>query len=180
MKIFRKTILTPILFLIIVIIFISFFILPTFDQIKKISQNISSLELDLENLEKRAENIKNFKRKFPTIKDNLSLFENSFVNREFPIEFVNFLENTAKSYQISLEISLLKSEKNYLSFQIIVIGPPKEIFRFVEKVENCSYLVQIEKININKLSETETKAKEMEKISGPILKSIFSIQVQTK
>jgi hypothetical protein len=180
MRMLKKIIFVPTLILIIAIIFISFFILPTFNQIKKISQNISSLKLDLGNLEKRAENIKNFKREFPTIKDNLSLFENSFIDREFPINFVNFLENTAKSYQLSFEISLLKSEKNYLSFQIITIGPSKETFRFIEKVENCPYLVQIERLNFSKLSETEIKTKEMEKISGPILKSIFSIQVQTK
>jgi Tfp pilus assembly protein PilO len=180
MKIFKKTIFIPILTLMLAIVFIWFFIFPTLIQIRKISENISSLKFDLANLERRAENIKDFKKQFPTIKENLSLFENQFVDREFPLEFINFLENLAKGSQISYEVSLLKSEKNYLSFQITAIGPPRNVFRFIEKFENCPYLVQIEKLNISKLSETEIKAKGMEKIAGPILKSIFSFQVQTK
>lgn len=176
----QKKILILFLIVILAILFLFLVIFPTFKRIKNISQKILETKSNLENIEKRTENLQSFRKKFPTIKDNLFLFENSFVDKEFPIDFINFLENTANSHQILFEISSLNSGKGFLSFQIKAIGEAPNIFRFLDKIENCSYLVQIEKLTLTKLSETELKAKEMEGFPANSLKLNFSFKVQTK
>lgn len=177
----KQTLLLNLFFTLAILLFsIVFLLSPTLKDIKHISQNLFKIESDLRNIEKRVENLRNFKRQFPSLRENLSLFEKSIVDKELPIDFINFLENVASSNQILFEISLLNKGKDLLSFQINAIGSPQNIFRFLEKIENCPYLLQGEKIVITKMSETELKTKGLEKFPLGSLKSTFSIRVQTK
>lgn len=176
----QKNLLTLFLIVALAILFIFFFILPAFKKIEDISQKISETKANLEDIEKRAEVLQNFRKKFPTLKENFSLFENSFVSKELPVDFISFLESTANNYQILSEISLLSSGKDFLSFQVKAIGLPQNVFRFLDRVENSPYLVQIEKITLTKLSKTELKSKELESLSLEGLKLTFSFKVQTK
>lgn len=174
----KKTILISIVTLLLAILFIFFLILPTLKEIKKISQKISETKTNLKEIEKRTEILSNFKKKFPEIKENLSIFENSMVEKDFPVNFISFLESTAKDCQIFSEISLSPKGKDFLSFQIKAVGFPQNIFRFLEKVENSPYLVQSEKIIISKISESEVKEKK--EIPAGSLKLDFSLRVQAK
>lgn len=174
----KKTILILTLSLAIFVSFISFLILPTLKEIQKISKKISQVKTDLENVEKRSESIQNFKKQFPEIEENLDRFERLFVDKEFPIDFINFLEGIAQNCQILLEISLLKSEKENLSFQVVARGSPQNVFRFFEKFENSPYLIKVEKLNILKMAEIGSKEKE--NLPEANLKLFFSFSIQTK
>lgn len=176
----QKNLLTLSLIILLAILFIFLLIFPTLKRIKNISQKISEAKANLEDIEKRAKDLQSFKKKFPTLKENLSLFENSFIDKELPVDFINFLESTANNYQILSEISLLSSGKDFLSFQVKAIGLPKNVFRFLDKIENSPYLVQIEKLILTKLSEAELKTKELEGLPLESLKLTFSFKVQTK
>lgn len=169
-----------ILIFLITAVLIFFLILPTLNSIKKISQEISGIKSDLEEIEKRTEAIKEFKKKFPAIKEDLFQFQNSFVDKEFPIDFINFLEGMIKNYQVLSEIKLIGTGKDFLSFQINASGSPQEIFRLLEKTENIPYLVQIEKITLSKVSESELKEKKLETTLIEGLKLVVYFKVQTK
>jgi len=155
-------------------------ILPSFKEIKRISKEISQTNSKLEEIEKRQEEIEKFKKLSPEIKENLSKFENFLVNKEIPIDFVEFLEKMAKDLTIQSQISISSFSKESISFQIKGMGSPENVFKFIEKVENCNYLIQIEKIRISKLTEAELKMEEFKGFSKNDLKFEISFSVLTK
>jgi chaperonin cofactor prefoldin len=176
----RKTILFLVPSLIFFFLFIFFLILPNLNQINKISKEISQTKTKLEEIEKRQKEIEKFKKLSPEIKGDLSKLENSFVNKEIPIDFVEFLEKIAKGLEIQSQISILSSSKDSISFQIKGVGAPENVFKFIEKVENCNYLIQIERMRISKLSEAELKTEEFKGFSKNDLKFEISFSVLTK
>jgi hypothetical protein len=176
----RKTILFLVAFLIFSFLFIFFLIFPNLNQINKISKEISQTKIKFERIEKLQKEIEKFKKLSLEIRGNLSKLESSFVNREIPIDFVEFLENVAKGLEIQAQISILSSSKDSISFQIKGVGVPENVFKFFEKIENCNYLIQIERMRISKLTEAELKMKEFEKFSKNSLKFEISFSVLTK
>lgn len=180
MSLKKKIIFLSVSFLILFSFLISFLIFPLFKDIKKISEQLLSTKADLIILEDKILNLQDFREKYPKIKDNLLMFESSLVDKEIPIDFINFLEKTGQDSQVSIEISSPKPLEDFLSLQIKVVGLPKNLFRFLEKIEKSQYLAKIEKINISKLTEIELKSKEFEKFSSEDVKASFSLKVYTK
>jgi competence protein ComGC/acylphosphatase len=176
----RKIILFSILFSILFLSILFFLILPNIKEIKRISKEISQTKSKLEEITRRQEEIEKFKRISPSITENLSKLENSFVNREIPVDFVEFLEKMAKDLKIQSQISILSSSKDSLSFQIKGVGVPESVFKFIEKIENCNFLIQVERIRISKLSEAELKTEELKGFSKNDLKFEISFSVLTK
>jgi acylphosphatase len=176
----RKTILFSILFSFFLLLIFFFLILPSLKEIKRISKEISQTKLKLEGITKRQEEIEKFKKLYPEIKEDLSRLENSFVNKEIPIDFVEFLEKMAKDLKIQSQISILGSSKDSISFQIKGAGNPENVFKFIDKVENCNFLIQVERIRISKLSEAELKMEEFKGFSKNDLKFEISFSVLVK
>jgi hypothetical protein len=176
----RKTILSSIFFSLFILLILFFLILPNFNEIKRISKEISQAKIKLEGITKHQEEIEKFKKLYPEIKEDLSKFENSFVNKEIPIDFVEFLEKMAKDLKIQSQISILSSSKDSISFQIKGVGTPENVFKFIEKVENCNYLIQGERMRISKLSEAELKIEEFKGFSKNDLKFEISFSVLAK
>jgi len=160
-----RTILFSVLFSILFLLISIFLILPTFREIKRTSKEISQTKSKLKEIAQRQEEIEKFKKIFPEIKENLLKFENSFLNKEIPIDFVEFLEKIARDLKVQSQIAILGSSENSISFLIRGAGFPENVFRFIEKVENCNYLIQIEKIRMSKLSEVELKVEEFKEFS---------------
>jgi len=180
MTIKSKTILLSIFFSVSFLLILLFLILPNIEEIKRISREISQTKFRLEEISKRQEEIEKFKKLPPEIKENLSKFENSFVNKEIPVDFFEFLEKMAKDLKIQSQISILSFSKDSFSFQIKGVSTPENVFRFIEKIENCNYLIQIEGIRISKLSEAELKMEEFKGFSKNDLKFEISFSVLTK
>ncbi len=176
----RKIILSSIFFLIFFLLIFLFLIFPTLKELKRISREILQTNLKLEEIERRQEEIEKFKKLPSEIKENLSKFENFLVNKEIPIDFVEFLEKMAKDLNIQSQISISSFSKDSISFQIKGVSSPENVFKFIEKVENCNYLTQIEKIRISKLTESELKREEFKEFSKNDLKFEIFFSVLTK
>jgi len=176
----KKTIFLSISFLLFLFSFVVLLILPHFKKIKEISKEISQVRLQLKKNEERKKEIEKFKSLLPQIQQDFAKFESSFVYKEIPIDFVEFLEKMAKDLQIQSQTSILTSSKDIFSFHIKGIGFPENVFRFIERIENCNYLTQIEKLNIKKVTEVELKKEETERFSSNDLKFEISFSVLTK
>jgi acylphosphatase len=176
----KKTTIFLLISLLLFFLFIFLLILPSIKKISETSKEISKTKARLEEISKQQEEIERFKKIFPDIKENLLKFENSFVSKEIPVDFVEFLEKMARDLQIRSEISILSSSKDSISFEIKGAGSPENVFKFLEKVENCNFLIQIERLRISKLTEAELKIKEYEGFSKNDLKFEVSFSVLTK
>lgn len=178
MSVKAKKILILVSFFFFTIFFAYFFNFLLLKKTKEIISQILIFQEKLLETDKKLENLEAFKKEKAKNKENFEFFKEVFVDKEFPIAFINFLEETAQSLNLSQEISLGKnekgSEKDYLSFQIKLSGSSQGLLHFLEKIENCKYLIQIERVNFFK-----DKKSEDENLSES-LKLVVFLKVKTK
>jgi len=165
---------------------IVFLIYPTLRDIKKDSQSIISQKAALLSLETKMANIEEFKNYLKEITPDLEKIDKLFIDPDLPVDFIGFLEKTAQNSQVFLKISPAipqKIEKDpwpSIFFQLNIFGSPAQFLKFLEKLESGSYLVEIQNLNIVKLTEAELKSKELERFSSGDLKSTISLKVFTE
>ena len=177
--IFKNKINLSLLIFSILIIGLTFFVIyPVFKEIKTNSEDLISKKQSFTSLEMKIENLKNSQVFLSEIKPNLEKINQLFINFELPVDFINFLEKTAEESDIVIEILALPSQKiekdswPSIFFQISSITSFDKFLRFLEKIENSSYLIKPQNLNIRRLGEREIELNDV--------KIILSIKVYAK
>lgn len=160
----NKTNFTIVVFLTLIILSVVFIILPIFQNINNNAnalisekQNFTSLEADISNLEK-------FKILYKNLEEILDKINGLFVDSEVPVEFITFLEDTSEKCQLKIEI-IPSSEKkiqegawSYLNFQINTTGSFPNFMKFLDKLENSQYLIEVQSVSVSKLTQEQKGA----------------------
>jgi len=166
----QKIYLTSVLFGILFLLLIIFGILPSLGKVKKSSQELSFQKSTLNLFQSQLEDLRDFQKKFTSYQSLLAKLENSFVVKEAPIRFIEFLEKEAKSSDISLEIvplNLKPSEVDLwfpLGFSLSFGGSFPDCLRFLERLERGPFLVEISQLNIGRISEKSTWQRKFENL----------------
>lgn len=131
--------------------------------IRDIKENSQQLLLEEEAriiFSEEKENFKNFKEIYQEIEPNLEKTKEFFAGSE--IEFIYFLEETAVSNNVLIGISSVSSAGgepwSSLNFNLQASGSFSDFSRFIEKLENSSYLIEIHEVNIRRMAEREKPA----------------------
>jgi Tfp pilus assembly protein PilO len=175
-----------VIFSVLIISSVVFLIYPLFKEIKMNSEDLISKKQELLSLEAKVENLKEFQSLWPEIEPNLKKVDQLFIDSEVPVEFIGFLETTARDYGLSIEISpALSSETEKdlwpsLSFQISSTASFSKFLKFLAKIETSPYLIEIQSLNGKRLTERELELKDFEKFSLGDVKTTLSIKVYTK
>jgi len=152
----KKKILYILIFLVISVIFIS---LPIFI-LKSIQENskeiLKTREKIKENLDSFEEILK-YKRTIKEKQGEIEQIKENILNLNFPLPFVQFLEEKAKELNIEIEevpnLSQIQRSKEkefgFLFFSISVSGEKEKLLLFLKKIENEKFLVEIEKVTIS-------------------------------
>jgi len=173
-----------------VVIFLLVFLVihPLFKEIKKNSEDFVSVKKELNSLKAQAKNLEEFRNFYQKNLSDLEKIDKLFINSEIPIEFISFLEKNAQDSGIPIKISILpqtqkgteKEQWTSLQFQISTFGSFSNISKFIEKIEIAPYLIRIQNLNINRLTERELESEEFKGFSLGDVKAIFLIKVYTK
>lgn len=156
-----------------------------FNGIKKDSENFSSRREQIFVLEKRIENLENFKKTSEETEFDLRKIDNLFIDPVVPVDFITFMEKTADNLSLSHKISpnlSAKTDQNKwtsLVFELNLTGSFSNLMKFLEKMENSPYLIKIQKLKINNLSGGSVKTKIDKDISSGDINAILSIEVFT-
>ncbi len=143
------------------------FVIPSF--LKGIRENSQELLLEKKKiilLEKQRKNLQKLDEIYKTYQPEFKKIENLFIDAENLIEFVNFLEKNASDCNVQLKISNLvkktEKEKPWQSFslQLVVSGSFPNFLKFLEKLENGPYLIEIIDLNTKRLVGDEIKKEE--------------------
>ena len=186
MAITNKIKIAIVIFLILTIIFVVFSIWPLLREIKESSENILSQKAALVTLEAKTKNLEEFKSNYQEIKPNLEKIDALFIDPEVPVDFIRFLEKTSRESQADLKISpafptqITKEPWPSLLFQLTTTSSFPNFLKFLEKLESSIYLIEIQSLNISRLTETELKAPEFEKFSLGDVRARVSLKVFTK
>ena len=178
----NKTNLSLIIFFLLGVFLSIFLIYPLYKDIQNSSQELISQKQKLLFLEDKIKNIEGFKKNYREIKENLEKIKSLLIKSEAPISFISFLEKSYQDCQISIKISpssFRKEKKDNwpsITFQISSICPPSNFFKFIEKIESGPFLVEINNLNIARLTEINLRSKECQECSLGDIKVSLSVK----
>ncbi|MCH8741391.1 hypothetical protein IH779_00570 [Patescibacteria group bacterium] len=143
------------------LILIIFIIFPLINSIKNISKDLVSQNSEIFLLEQREDNLKNLKKIYNSNQKNLEKIDASSVNLNTPIGFIGFLEKIAVDSQAGVEISLTEGKssfENSLLFSVSLGSSFPNFLKFLEKLENGPYFIEVSSLNIRRTIEGEISA----------------------
>ena len=116
--------------------------------IKKNSAQFISSKKALANLEANFENQRDLEKLLRDREDGLETAKAGFIDIETPIHFFEFLEKNAEECSLVIEISSLsaqeiKGEDKILGLQMKLLGREDDFMKFLERIENSDYLIEI-------------------------------------
>ncbi len=181
----KKIYTSLVFFALVILIFIFLIICPLLTDIKKDSQDFILQKNNFAELQLRKENFNQLRDFYQSRQEELKRIDNLFINRETPIEFIEFLEEKAKDSFLAIEISATFSKKaesekwNFSNYQLSLNGSFPNILKFLEKIETAPYLIEISNLNIRKLSEKEKEFRSHDNVEGDVWADLM-IKVYTK
>lgn len=155
-------------FIIIGIIALIFVIFFSFEAIKKSSEDFISQKKALAEIEFKTENFADMEKIYQNYKTNLEKIDLLFIEKDTPIEFIEFLERNASNCLLSTNLSSLSFQKtdkdtekipwDFLNLQMGIEGTFPDFLKFLEKLENSPYLIEVSNLNIRKTQKEEFPA----------------------
>ena len=164
----KKIYLILIIWVVLFGILIRFGLLFFIREFEKTSQGLAFQKRALQFFQLRIEDFENFQKNYSLYQPVFEKIDSSFVNREVPIEFIKFLEEEAKSSDLLIEISPLgiKPTKTDpwipVGFQVSLEGPFSNCLRFLERLEQSSFFVEINQLDVRRIEEKKARLKESE------------------
>lgn len=126
--------------------------------IQKSSQELISQKKELILFKQKGESLENLRGKYKAYQQNLEKINNFFVDSTLPIEFIRFLEKSALDSQASIRVSSTKEitgPEPALSFNTSLSGSFANLLKFIDKLENSPYLIEIDNLNVKKLGREQ-------------------------
>ena len=124
--------------------------------IQKDSQELISIKKELASLSQQEKDLENLQKKYEIYQQNLEKINNFFIDSTFPVEFVQFLKNSASDAHISMKISLateIKEPEPALSYNTTLAGSFANLLKFIDKLENGPYLIEINSLNVKEFAQ---------------------------
>jgi hypothetical protein len=162
---------------------VGFLIYPLYEEIQGASQEMIFQKQKLIALESKIKNIEEFRKNHTKIKESLKKTEDLFINSEAPVDFIYFLEETSQICQVPIEISPSGAKQEggdswvSIGFRISSSSYFPNFLRFLEKLESAPYLININGLSINALSEKELLSKGFESAPFGYVQASLSIKV---
>jgi len=142
---------------------IIFLIFPLFNNIRKGSEEIIKQKEALFLLEAKTKNLREARMIYQKIGPELEKTKSLFINPAMPVGFTAFLENLSRETNTDLAIVPLTQEKTKTDvwqpffLQLNLKGAFPDFLKFLEKLENSPYLIEIVTLDVRE--GTNDKAK---------------------
>ena len=142
-----------------IVLMVVFILVPFFQKISINSKELTSQKENLAVLEAKAANLERFKNLYSGLREILEKIDDLFVNAEVPVEFIGFLEDISSESNLAIKIVPSGEERGgywpSLSFQMTGTGSFDDLLKFLEKLENSPYLIEVKNVSVGALPEKE-------------------------
>lgn len=145
------------------LVLIVFFVWPLLKDIDNSSKDLVFARNGMAALRDQTSQAENFKQNYQAYKFNLERIDQMFVDQNNPVNFIEFLENTAYSQGVSAQVSLLpysQSPQQFIMMQLVSKGGFSNISNFLKKVEAGPYLLEIESLTIQNSQDSKAIPKD--------------------
>lgn len=148
-------------------------------------ETLASLKKTQFSLQEQADNFVKLNKDYRSHLSEIKTMDTIFVDEAAPVDFLSFFEGVSQAENLSIKInpSLPQRSKNdvwgSMIFQVSAQGRLKNFLRFLEKLENGPYLMEIFTFNLKK---TKTPAETARPGENPIneVEATFSLRTYTK
>jgi hypothetical protein len=160
MAIKNKVIITLFVLSAAMVLLVVFAVLPLFKAIIKNSRDVVSARQEIASLSAEMDNFALLESKYAEYNPVLEKIDNLFINEEIPVDFINFMENLASSSGVLVVVSPgpgasgFKSDLKSVDFSAAVQGSFVDFSRYLEKLENSQYLIEVYGLSV--ISEKTT------------------------
>jgi hypothetical protein len=120
--------------------------------------------------------LRKLESEYGDIKEDISLVESSFLEADEVVDFFIELENIGFSTFNQLEIDA----GNFPLFTLHLVGAFPSLMKFLGWLENGTYFVDVDSVQIRPFSERSRSLEEEEMIPPRDIKSILKIRAYTK
>ena len=142
------------------LISVIFVINPMFEKIKENSDNFLSQKDELASLKAKSAYLREFKNIYDEdYNAQIEKIDKLFVDAEVPLDFINFLEKTAKNSQLTIKISPTISKEvetdiwSFIVFRIDLSGNFSDFLTFLEKIETSACIIEVLSLDISKAKD---------------------------
>jgi Tfp pilus assembly protein PilO len=147
--IFLSAVITANLFIVYLII------IPTINEIKKISQSIYAERMDLERKYQKGQLLRETINNFEKIRLDKEKFVKSLILEGKELEFITVLEQISEKHNINQSLSLKKSQEKdelkgfyyVIPLEITLSGDFIDILKYLKDIEKMDYYLNISTIN---------------------------------
>lgn len=178
----QKIIIISSVFILSVLLLVFFAIYPLFREIEKNSEKFFENKKKEILIEEKIKDLNSFKGICQKIEEDLKKVDQLFVDQKVPIGFIEFLEKTAENSNVLIDISPSPGTTRKgdlwpsLDFKITVSGSFPNCAKFLEKVETAPYLIEVQNLNLRRLTEKELESQKLKQFSTKNVTGILSIK----
>ena len=169
----------------IIILALVFGIAPLFLKIGNITDKIIAEKKSAISFEEEVTVAEQFEESYENLELNPQNIDNFLASSSAPVDLIKFFEDTARESSLFIEISAMPVEKleedlwESIGFRLELSGSFLNFLKFLEKVENGSYFIQIQRVQAEKDLSRNASLEEGSP-SGKSVKVILDIKVFTK
>lgn len=157
---FENKILTIILsFALVFILLCVFVVFPLGKSIKAQADELFSVRKEFRMIRQKSQTLTDWEGEYSDFKTDLERVKTLYVNKEVPVDFLDFLETTAHDSDLLIEISLTpqKDDEKSLNLKLVLFGSPQDCLMFIEKIESSPYLIEMGNFDLIRLSQEHLK-----------------------
>ena len=181
----RKIYLTLVILAVVIIVLLFFLIRPLVAKVKAVSDNFIEKNNSLASFEERGTDyLARLRGEYFDIESQISEINKYFLFPNKVIDFILAIEEIAtlsSNYQEIKEVGS-PEEEDILSFQISLRGNFPNLIKFLARLENMEYFIDIHSLQITRITERERSGLEKEGIMVLVgdVKSTINIGVYVK
>lgn len=182
----KKIYIAVIFFLLVTVLLISFLIYPSFSAIRENSQALLQEKNKIAFLVQEEEGREKLENFYQLYKQDLASLEAIFFDVDLPLDFINFLEESANQTQVQIRVSSIKKDVNkedswpILLIQLAIVGHFPNSSEFLERLETGPYLAEVLDLSVKKLTESEIRLVDLHMAPLADTTTILNIKTATK
>lgn len=176
----QKTIIAASALLVGILLFVALAVFPLLQGVKRDSKDLENQYLKLFQASSAETEVAEFLKFSQSNKEDFEAIENIFVDGETPVGFIQFIEKIAASSNLAVKITpgTPKKQKGVpwptMDFQLSgSLGYP-DFLRFLEKLENGPYLLQVQNTSLARNRTFQGKENGAQDLSFTLLVQVFT------
>ncbi|MCL5011032.1 MAG: hypothetical protein M1127_02385 [Patescibacteria group bacterium] len=176
----QKIYLTAAVFTAFLLLLVFLAVVPSLKLLGANSIELSKQRGELVFLQKQISGLNDFQRNFSEKKPLFDKISSSFVSAAAPISFLEFLEQEARDNGLIMNVvpqgSAASADNLWqnLDFKIVARGDFVPTARFLSRVENSAWLIEILQLDIAKISEAEAAGTPGGDIKSSVVVRVFA------